>query len=114
MISLNKGLYIANLTNDPVLRQTTGGEAVADFRIAINAEKTTDKNTDATFIDVEAYGGLAKLCADKLSKGSMILLEAKLKTAKWNNGTMEKLYLRADKIQFLDFLKKDFQKKEPS
>lgn len=106
MVTLNEYFCFANLTDKPALSKTASGEDVVNFRIAINSgvKKTALKPETATFVDVEAFAGLARLCAEKLVAGSFIFMKARLKSTDWDGGAKSKLYLRADSIQFLDFL----------
>ena len=105
VVNYNRGTYLANLTEKPSLTTTRNGEDVANFRIAINCGGKKGSEETATFVDVEAYAGLARLCSDKLKAGSLVLIEARLKSTDWDNGTKSKVFLRADNIQFLDFTK---------
>jgi single-stranded DNA-binding protein len=106
MLNLNEGRYIANLADSPVLTKTESGDDVVNFRIAINGNGKVREGDSATFVDVEAYGGLARLCYNKIDAGSLVLIQAKLKSTDWDEGRKSKVFLRADNIQFLDFIKK--------
>ncbi len=106
MLTLNEGRYIANLTDSPVLTKTINGDDVVNFRVAINGNGKTKDSDAATFVDVEAYGGLARLCYNKIDAGSLVLIQAKLKSVDWDDGNKSKVFLRADNIQFLDFTQK--------
>ena len=108
MLSLNEGRYFANLTSEPVLSKTADGSDVVNFRVAVNAAGKGQVTEPTTFVDVEAFGGLARLCSHKITIGSLVFIQAKLKSVDWDGGTKSKLYLRADNIQFLDFLKNDY------
>ena len=106
MVTLNEYSCFANLTDKPALSKTGSGEDVVNFRIAVNSggKKNDTKTEGATFVDVEAFAGLARLCAEKLQSGSFVFLKGRLKSTDWDGGAKSKLYLRADNIQFLDFL----------
>ncbi len=108
MVTLNEYSCFANLTDKPVLSKTGSGEDVANFRIAVNTggkkNDVANKTESATFVDVEVFSGLARLCAEKLDSGSFVYLKGRLKSTDWDNKTKSKLYVRADNIQFLDFL----------
>src|SRR2546422_2738292 len=54
MASLNKVFLIGNLTRPPELRYTPSGTAVADLRLAVNRNYTTqggDKREETSFLD---------------------------------------------------------------
>ena len=59
MASLNKVLLIGNLTRPPELRYTPSGTAVADLRLAVNRNYTTqsgEKREEACFLTVIVVG----------------------------------------------------------
>ena len=59
MASLNKVLLIGNLTRPPELRYTPSGTAVADLRLAVNRNYTTqsgEKREEACFLTVIVWG----------------------------------------------------------
>ena len=105
MVSLNEGRYFANLPNDPQLSKTESGEDVVNFRVAINGNGKGKDGDSATFVDVEAYGGLARLCAKNIQQGSLVFLQAKLRSVDWDEGRKSKIFLRADNIQFFDLIR---------
>jgi len=115
MASLNKVFFFANLTDHPVLSKTSTGEAVVNFRVAINeagkvkdvgGKKVTEEAT-STFLDIEAFGRLAEKCSEKLKKGSFVFVDGKLKSIDWGEVAKSKIYVRASGVQFLDFCKID-------
>jgi single-strand DNA-binding protein len=83
---MNKAMVIGNLGNDPEIRYTQKGAAVATFSIA-----TTEKWKDADGVQQEhtdwhrivAWKGLAEICGDHLRKGSKVYIEGKIQTRKW-------------------------------
>ena len=83
---MNKAMVIGNLGNDPEIRYTQKGAAVATFSVA-----TTEKWKDADGVQQEhtdwhrivAWKGLAEICGDHLKKGSKVYIEGKIQTRKW-------------------------------
>ena len=89
---MNKAMVIGNLGNDPEIRYTQKGAAVATFSLA-----TTEKWKDADGVQQEhtdwhrivAWKGLAEICGDHLKKGSKVYIEGKMQTRKWEeNGNI--------------------------
>jgi single-strand DNA-binding protein len=78
---LNKASLIGNLTKDPEIRFTQGGQAVANFVVATN-ESWTGKDGNTTekteFHNISCWGGLAKACGDYLKKGSRVYAEGRI------------------------------------
>ena len=86
MASLNKVLLIGNLTRPPELRYTPSGTAVADLRLAVNRNYTTqggEKREEATFLTVVVWSKQAESCGEYLDKGSQIFVEGRLQTRDW-------------------------------
>jgi len=107
MPDFNKVVLIGNLTRDPELRYTPGGTAVADFRIAVN-RRTRDasggRRSEATFVNVTAWGHNAEVIADRFSKSQPIFLEGRLAFDRWTDRTGQKrskLYVILERFQFL-------------
>jgi len=86
--SLNKVLLIGNLTRDPELKYTPQGTAVCQFGLATNREWTDSsgqKQEGAEFHQVVAWGKLAEICSQILSKGRKIYIEGRLQTKSWKS-----------------------------
>ncbi len=83
---INKVILVGNLGGDPEMRYTQSGTAVANFSIATN-EKWTDQNGEVQerteWHRVVAFGRLAEICGEYLSKGQQVYIEGKLQTRKW-------------------------------
>jgi single-strand DNA-binding protein len=116
MASLNKVMVLGNLTRDPDIKHTPKGTAVTQLSIAINRKYTTengDQKEEVTYVDIEAWGRLAEICAEHLSKGKSILVEGRLKLDTWEDKQTgekkSKMRVAADVVQFLS-AREDAQK----
>lgn len=75
---------IGNLTDDPELKFTPSGAAVANFTVA-STPRTFDrqsnewKDGDALFIRCAAWRQLAENCAESLQKGQRVIVTGALK-----------------------------------
>lgn len=105
---LNKVQIIGRLGADPELRYTQGGQPVCSLRIATD-ESYTDKNgnrVEATeWHRVIAFQRAAENCNKYLSKGSLVYVEGKLTTRKWQDQNGQDRYtteIRAERVQFLE------------
>lgn len=105
---LNKVQIIGRLGADPELRYTQGGQPVCSLRIATD-ESYTDKNgnrVEATeWHRVIAFQRAAENCNKYLSKGSLVYVEGKLTTRKWQDQNGHERYtteIRAERVQFLE------------
>jgi single-strand DNA-binding protein len=72
MASVNKVILVGNLGNDPDVRYTGSGQAVANFSIA-TTEKWRGKDGNASekteWHRIVVWGKLAELCKTYLTKG---------------------------------------------
>ena len=105
---LNKVQIIGRLGADPELRYTQGGQPVCSLRIATD-ESYTDKNGNRVerteWHRVIAFQRSAENCNKYLSKGSLVYVEGKLTTRKWQDQNGQDRYtteIRAERVQFLD------------
>lgn len=106
MININKVLLAGNLTSDPVLSHTTTQTPVVNFRLANNT-KIGDK-TKVCFIDCAAFGKQAELVMQYCSKGSSVLVDARLDEDQWTTDSGDKRfkhYLTVSQVTFLSFNK---------
>lgn len=92
---LNKVMIIGHLGRDPEMRFTPNGKSVASFSLACDRNwKSSDgeKHTDTEWFNVVAWGDLAEISKQYLSKGSLVYVEGRLQTRLWsdNNGNQHK------------------------
>ena len=92
---VNKCIILGNLGNDPEVKHTNSGSAIANLTVA-TSEEWKDKATGASNIQTEwhrvvLFGKLAELAGEYLSKGSQVYIEGQLRTRKWtDNAGVEK------------------------
>ena len=92
-MNLNKVFLIGNLSRDVTLRSTASGASVADFGVATNRTwMGTDgrKQQEVEFHNVVAWGKLAELCHQYLSKGRLVFIEGRLRTRSWQDSSGQK------------------------
>ena len=94
-----------NLTRDPELRFTTGGQATATFGIAVNrtwTDRQTQQRRESTaFFDVVAWGALAENAATALAKGTRVVVTGRLDQRSWETAEGDKrskVEITADEI----------------
>ena len=106
MPALNRVQLIGRLGKDPSSRFTTTGKQVTTFSVAVsNRWKSQGETKEYTeWINVEAWGRLGKVCQEYLKKGSLIYLEGRLKTDKYEEGGESRFYTKvvALMMQMLD------------
>ena len=87
-MSINKCIFIGNITRDPEVKYMSNGEAVANCSIACNEKWKAKDGTPqekVEFINLVFYRRLAEIAGEYLKKGSMIYVEGKLSTRKWQD-----------------------------
>lgn len=85
-MDLNRAQLIGNVTRDPEVRNTPSGQTVASFGIATNAQWTDTqgaKQVRTEFHNIVAWGKLAEICQQYLTKGKKIFLEGRIQTREW-------------------------------
>jgi single-strand DNA-binding protein len=106
---VNKVILIGNLGKDPEVRYTSGGQAVANLRIA-TSRSWTDKQSqqrkeETEWHDVEVWGKQAEQCGEYLAKGRQVFIEGRLKTDKWQDKTSgqerSRVKVVAENVRFL-------------
>ena len=108
MAYLNKVFLIGNLTRDPELRVTPKGTAICQFGIAVNRQFKDESGAtrdETTFVDIEAWGKQGELVSKYLTKGSLAMVEGRLKLDQWEDKTSgqkrSKMKVVLDNVQFL-------------
>ena len=95
MYSLNRSQLIGNVTREPEIRQTSGGQTVATFSIATNrvwTDKMGQKQEKADFHNVVVWGKLAEICQQYVKKGRKIYVEGRMLTRDWEGEDGVKRY----------------------
>lgn len=88
MRGVNKVILVGNLGRDPEIRYTTGGQAVANFTIATSESYTNkegEKQETTEWHRIVAWGRLAEICGEYLTKGRMVYVEGALQTRSWED-----------------------------
>jgi single-strand DNA-binding protein len=90
----NFTVQVGNLTNDPELRFTNTGTAVANFGLAVNTRvKDADgswRDGDTHFFRVNVWRDQAENVAESLSKGHRAVVVGQLKTRSWETSDGDK------------------------
>ena len=107
MPALNRVQLIGRLGKDPEGKFTPTGKQVTHFSVAVSERwKNRDgENKEYTeWINVEAWGRLGEVCNQYLRKGSLVYVEGRLKTDKYEDQGETKYFTKvvAQMVQFLD------------
>jgi len=83
---LNMAQIIGHLGRDPEVRYTPEGTAVAKLAVATNEtwkDKDGEKQERTEWHRVVLFGKVAEIAAEYLKKGSMVYIQGRLQTRKW-------------------------------
>ncbi len=86
---VNKAIILGSLGQDPDIRYTASGAAVANISIATN-EQWKDKESGemqerTEWHRVVFFGRLAEIVGEYLRKGSQVYIEGRIQTRKWQD-----------------------------
>ena len=102
---MNKVILMGRLAQDPEVRYTQSGKAVASFSLAVSRYGGSAQNDTTDFIPIVAWEKLAEICGNNLSKGRRILLEGRIQIRSYedSNGQKRKVTeVVASQIHFVD------------
>ena len=89
---VNKVILVGNLGDEPVIRYTGDGKAIANLRVATSeswTDKEGNKQERTEWHKVSVFDKLAEICKTYLHKGSKVFLEGKLQTRSWDNNGVQ-------------------------
>jgi len=85
---------IGNVTREPELRYTPGGQAKTEFGVAVNRSwidrATNERKEQTSFLNVVCWGQLGENAATSLPKGSRIIVTGRLEQRTYETQTGEK------------------------
>ena len=87
-MDLNKVMIIGRLTRDPEMRTTPSGATVVNFSLATNRAYTTttgEKREEVEYHNIVAWGKLAQIISQYVTKGRRIYIEGRLQTRSWDD-----------------------------
>ena len=120
-MNLNKVILVGNLTSDPELRSTPSGQAVCNFRLATNRVWTDrasgQKQQEAEYHTIVAWGRLAEIASQFLTKGSLAMIEGRLRTRSWQDSAGNKRFrteIVAQTLQLGPRFQKTIEAAEPA
>ena len=107
MPAVNRVQLIGRLGKDPDGKFTPTGKQVTHFSLAVtNRWKTKDGETKeyTEWINIEAWGRLGEVCKEYLKKGSLVYLDGRLKTDRYEDKGETKYFSKvvALQMQMLD------------
>ena len=105
---LNKVMIIGRLGRDPELRYSQSGSPVCTLNIATDESYTDNsgqKVEKAEWHRIVVFQKAAENCSQYLAKGSLVFIEGRLETRKWQDQQGQDRFateIKAQRVQFLD------------
>lgn len=94
-MNLNKVMLIGNVTRDPEVRATSGGQSVASFSLATNrrwTDQSGQQKEQVEFHNLVVWRKLADIVGQYVKKGSKLYVEGRLQTRSWDDQSGTKRY----------------------
>jgi len=104
---MHKITIIGHLGRDPEMRYTPEGQAVSTFSLASSRKYKTaagEQREETEWFNVSAWGKLAEICNQYLTKGKQVYVEGRLKTRTYQGQSGETRFsidVTCQEIQFL-------------
>ena len=90
----NTVTIVGNVTRDPEIRYTAGGQANANFGVAVNRRwmnrQTNDWEERTSFFNVVAWREMAENIAESIGKGTRVVVTGRLEQRSWETENGEK------------------------
>lgn len=102
MASINKAILVGRVGRDPECKHMTDGTMICSFSLA-TSEKYKDKET-TEWHNISAFGKLAEICQQYVAKGSLLYVEGKIQTKKWQDKDGKDRYttsIKSDQMRML-------------
>jgi len=95
-MNLNKVFLIGNLTRDPEQKTMPNGRSISSFGMATNRiwtdKESGEKQQQVEFHNLVAFGKLADICNQYLTKGKLVFIEGRLQTRSWDDQSGNKKF----------------------
>jgi single-strand DNA-binding protein len=81
-------MIIGRLGRDPEMRYTPSGKPVTTFSVAVSRNWNTsdgERRSETEWFNVVAWGNLAEICKEYLTKGHQVYIEGRLQSRHWDD-----------------------------
>ncbi len=109
MKGVNKVIVLGRLGKDPETRYMPSGAAIANFSVATSEQwkdkQTGEKQEKTEWHRIVMFGRLAEITNEYLAKGSLVYIEGRLQTRKWQDQSGQDRYtteIVGNNLQMLD------------
>jgi single-strand DNA-binding protein len=88
-------MIIGHLGREPEMRYTPSGRPVTSFSVATTRSWNSpdgERREETEWFNVVAWGNLAEICKQYLTKGQQVYVEGRLQTRRWDDQEGKKHY----------------------
>lgn len=81
-------IIVGNLGKDPEMRYTPSGRPVTTFTMAVSRSWNSadgERHSETEWFNIVAWGNLAEICKQYLTKGQQVYVEGRLQTRRWDD-----------------------------
>lgn len=103
---MNKVILVGRLAQDPEVRYTQSGKAVASFTLAVNRFGGGQGQNNADFVPIVAWEKLAETCGNNLTKGQRVLVDGRLQIRSYEANDGQKRRVAEVVAQSIEFLER--------
>ncbi len=104
---VNKVILVGRLTRDPEIVTSPKGVSIAKLRLATNSYGRDDdgnRTEDVQYHSLVAFGRLAGVCQEYLTRGKLIYADGKLRSKEWDGKDGFRRYTTEVVIDFMQIL----------
>ncbi|MSQ06982.1 MAG: single-stranded DNA-binding protein [Dehalococcoidia bacterium] len=104
---MNKIIVIGHLGRDPEMRYTPNGQSVTSFSVASSHRYTTsagERREETEWFNVSAFGKLAELCNQYLTKGRQVYVEGRLRSRSFQGNDGQTRHVNEINLSDVQFL----------
>lgn len=102
---MNKVILIGRFVRDPEVRYTSNDKCCANFSIAVDRKYKQERQQDADFPRVIAWGKTAEFIEKYFRQGMKIVIEGRIQTGKYTNKEGQTVYTTdvvAESVEFAE------------
>ena len=112
VVVINKVILVGRLAQDPEVRYTESGKAVASFNLAVNRIVGKGQHPEADFIPIVAWEKLAEIIGNSLLKGQRVLIEGRLQIRSYEANDGQKRRVSEVVAKNMEFLERKKQEED--
>jgi single-strand DNA-binding protein len=103
---MNRVILTGRLGQDPEVRYTQSGKAVASFNLAVNRPVAKGAHPETDWVPIVAWEKLAETCGNNLKKGQKVMIEGRLQIRSYETNDGQKRRVAEVVAQSMEYLER--------